>query len=158
MWKDWKRAPCITAAYFISLRVVCNLCVCVCGRGGRFTSSSRVYTRWYSCSRSITYVVAWWRKKGRLSKESGSFTIKLKNLNLPVSMLFNLPRFWNWNFGLIMGFFFFLLNGIFVKKQAHNFYFLFLSRFFVAIARVERNRFPFHFKVPALAYKLQDSN
>lgn len=106
MWKDWKRAPCITAAYFISLRVVYNLCVCVWEGRGHFTSSSRVYTRWYSCSRSITYVVAWWRKKGRLSKESGTFTIKLKNLNLPVSMLFNLPRFWNWNFGLIMGFFF----------------------------------------------------
>lgn len=35
MWKDWKRAPCITAAYFISLRVVCNLCVWVCVWKGR---------------------------------------------------------------------------------------------------------------------------
>lgn len=159
MWKDWKRAPCITAAYFISLRVVCNLCVCVCVWKGRSFHEQQPGLHAVIFVFTVDHVrCSMMAEEREVEQGIWNFYNQIEKLELASIDVVQLAEVLKLEFWSNNGIFFFLLNGIFVKKQAHNFYFLFLSRFFVAIARVERNRFPFHFKVPALAYKLQDSN
>lgn len=158
MWKDWKRAPCITAAYFISLRVVCNVYVCVC------VSVSRAAAEFTRFVFTVDHVrCSMMAEEREVEQGIWNFYNQIEKLEFALlSMLFNL-----FCQVLKLEFFFFFLNDIIYQKESikflfanfiYEFFFLSRVRFFVAIARVERNRFPSHFEVPALAYKLQDSN